>query len=89
MFVNLKVRLIDSLKYYSDKKLFYITNSQMCKNSTDIYNYLTFKLIFKNFFYFENGLNYLKNNISRSHAMLKSLDTDFMNINTFFIFNII
>ena len=88
MFINLKVRLIDSLKYYSDKKLFYITNSQMCKNSTDIYNYLTFKLIFKNFFYFENGLNYLKNNISRSHAMLKNLDTDFMNISTFFIFNL-
>lgn len=87
LFLNIKNYFISNLKYYCSKKLFYSSKSNLCKNTIDCYSYLYFKFMFKNFFYFDDKYKSFKN-INRSSAFFKNIDFDFMDINTFLIFNL-
>lgn len=75
------------MQYHSSKKFFYKTDMYACKNTTDIYNFIYFKLLFKKFFYFESVSTFFKN-VKRYDAFFKQLEFDFIDINTFLIFNL-
>ena len=87
LFINIKNYLINNLEYHTGKKMFYNSNLNLCKHSTDYYSFMYFKLMFKKFFYFNDNHKNFKN-VYRFNVFFKDTDTDFMKINTFLVYNI-